>query len=337
MMSSPEFDLIQRFFTEQTVRRSDVILGIGDDAALLSPPAGASLVVSTDTLIAGVHFPVDTDAYAVGYKTLAVNLSDMAAMGAEPAWISLAISLPEKDDVWLAAFSRGLFTLATESGVQLIGGDTTRGPLCMSVQIMGFVPEGQALRRSGAQVGDGVFVTGTIGDAGLGLLFKQGLKQGLKQELQEALQADIGDLSHRLIQRLEYPTPRVAAGLALRGLATSAIDVSDGLAADLGHVLAASAVGANIEIDRLPLSDAFRTVATPDDWQRAVSAGDDYELCFTAPMAQEATILERLRAVDCPCVRIGEITIQPGLRWYDAGHNEQPISHAGFDHFQRGV
>ena len=257
----------------------------------------------------------------------------MAAMGAEPAWISLAISLPEKDDVWLAAFSRGLFTLATESGVQLIGGDTTRGPLCMSMQIMGFVPEGQALRRSGAQVGDGVFVTGTIGDAGLGLL----LKQASQQESKHALQSASSDTSQFLIKRLEYPTPRVAAGLALRGLATSAIDVSDGLAADLGHVLAASAVGANIEIDRLPLSDAFRTVATPDDWQRAVSAGDDYELCFTAPMAQEATILERLRAVDCPCVRIGEITIQPGLRWYDAGHNEQPISHAGFDHFQRGV
>lgn len=334
-MSSPEFDLIQDFFTEQSVRRSDVVLGIGDDAALLSPPAGSSLVVSTDTLIAGVHFPVVTDAHAIGYKTLAVNLSDMAAMGAEPAWISLAISLPEKDDAWLAEFSRGLFTLASEFGVQLIGGDTTRGPLCLSVQIMGFVPEGQALRRSGAQAGDGVFLTGTIGDAGLGLLLKQGLKQAPQLEPKQALQPADSDLSQFLIQRLEYPTPRIAAGLALRGLASSAIDISDGLAADLGHVLTASAVGANIEIERLPLSDAFRSLATKGDWQRAVSAGDDYELCFTAPMAQETLILERLRAVDCPCARIGEITARPGLRWYDAEHKEQPISHAGFDHFQR--
>jgi thiamine-monophosphate kinase len=329
MMSSPEFDLIQRFFTEQSVRRSDVVLGIGDDAALLSPPAGSSLVVSTDTLIAGVHFPVNTDAHAVGYKTLAVNLSDMAAMGAEPAWISLAISLPEKDDAWLAEFSRGLFALATEFGVQLIGGDTTRGPLCMSVQIIGFVPEGQALRRSGAQAGDGVFLTGTIGDAGLGLL--------LKQELKQASQQIVSDVSQRLIQRLEYPTPRISAGLALRGLATSAIDISDGLAADLGHVLTASAVGADIEIDRLPLSEAFLSLAAQGDWLRAISAGDDYELCFTAPMAQEAAILERLQAVDCPCVRIGEITARPGLHWYDAGHHEQPIRHAGFDHFQRSL
>jgi thiamine-monophosphate kinase len=326
MMSSPEFDLIRRFFTEQSVRRSDVVLGIGDDAALLSPPAGASLVVSTDTLIAGVHFPVDTDAHAVGYKALAVNLSDMAAMGAEPAWISLAISLPEKDNAWLTEFSRGLFALASEFDVQLIGGDTTRGPLCLSVQILGFVPEGQALRRSGAQAGDGVFLTGTIGDAGLGLLLKQG-RQPAPQPIDK-------DSSRYLIQRLEYPTPRIAAGLALRGLATSAIDISDGLAADLGHVLTASAMGADIEIDRLPLSEAFRSLAAQGDWRQAISAGDDYELCFTAPMALEAAILERLRAVDCPCVRIGEITALPGLRWYDAEHHEQPVNQAGFDHFQ---
>lgn len=329
-MSSPEFDLIRRFFTEQSVRRNDVVLGIGDDAALLSPPAGSSLVVSTDTLISGVHFPVDTDAHAVGYKALAVNLSDMAAMGAEPAWISLALSLPENDESWLSEFARGLFELATEFGVQLIGGDTTRGPLCMSVQILGFVPEGQALRRSGAQVGDGVFLTGTIGDAGLGLL----LKQELQQESKQASQPAASNTPQFLIKRLEYPTPRISAGLALRGLATSAIDISDGLAADLGHVLTASAVGADIEIDRLPLSDAFRSLAVQGGWRQAISAGDDYELCFTAPRALEAAIFEGLQTVNCPCVRIGEITPQPGLRWYDAGHNEQPIHQAGFDHFQ---
>ena len=325
-MSSSEFDLIQQFFTEQTVRRSDVVLGIGDDGALVSPPAGSSLVVSTDTLISGVHFPEDTDAHAIGYKALAVNLSDMAAMGAKPAWISLAISLPQKDDAWLARFSRGLFELAQEFNVQLIGGDTTRGPLSMSVQIMGFVPEGQALKRSGAQPGDAVFLTGSIGDAGLGLLLKQGLGQGLKQAA--------SDSSEFLVKRLEYPTPRIAAGLALRALATSAIDISDGLAADLGHVLTASGVGASIDITRLPLSSAFLSLVTADDWQSAVSAGDDYELCFTAPMAQQANVLERLQAAACPCVRIGEITAQSGLHWYDAENNEQLIGQTGFDHFK---
>lgn len=321
-MSSPEFDLIQGFFTEQTVRRSDVLFGIGDDAALLSPPPGSSLVVSTDTLISGVHFPENTDAHAVGHKTLAVNLSDMAAMGAKPAWISLAISLPEKDDAWLHDFSRGLFALAQEFNVQLIGGDTTRGPLSLTIQIMGFVPEGQALMRSGAQPGDAIFLTGTLGDAGLGLLLKQ------------APVTAPDDACRFLIDRLEYPTPRISAGLALEGLASSAIDISDGLVADLGHIAKASGVGANIDITRLPFSTAFLTRATQADWQRAVSAGDDYELCFTAPMAHEANVLERLRAVDCPCVRIGEITTEPGVRWYDAEQGEQQMTYAGFDHFQ---
>jgi thiamine-monophosphate kinase len=233
--------------------------------------------------------------------------------------------LPEKNDAWLTDFSRGLFALASEFNVQLIGGDTTRGPLSMSVQIIGFVPEGQALIRSGAQIGDGVFLTGTIGDAGLGL----SLKQGKKRTPSDAVKA--------LIQRLEYPTPRVSVGLALRGLATSAIDISDGLAADLGHVLIASGVGADISISHLPLSAAFESLAEPGDWQRAVSAGDDYELCFTAPMAQEAEVLEQLQAMNCPCARIGEITNQPGLRWYDAKQNEQMITQAGFDHFQGNV
>lgn len=321
-MSSPEFDLIQQFFTGQEVRRPDVVLGIGDDAALLAPPASVALAVSTDTLIAGVHFPADTPAHAIGHKALAVNLSDLAAMGAEPAWISLAISLPHRDDAWLGEFAHGLFALADEHRVQLIGGDTTRGPLSMTVQIIGFVPEGLALRRSGAQVGDGVFVTGSLGDAGLGLDIRQG-RRG------EATDSAAG---RALIRRLDYPTPRISAGIALRGLATSAIDISDGLVADLGHVLSASGVGADIEIARLPLSSAFQSLA--GDWQQAVSAGDDYELCFTAPMSQQAAVLERLRALACPVVRIGEISGQPGLRWYDAGHEAQPIRLAGFDHFQ---
>lgn len=322
-MSSPEFELIQRFFTEQKVQRSDVLLGIGDDAALLSPPLGSTLVVSTDTLVAGVHFPHDTAAEAIGYKSLAVNLSDMAAMGAEPAWATLAITLPHNDAPWLTDFSRGLFTLAKAFGVQLIGGDTTHcpagGPLTITVQIMGFVPQGQALTRHGAQPGDGIFLTGSLGDAGLGLQLRA--------------QQDSSTAAQQLIRRLEYPMPRVAAGMALRGIASSAIDVSDGLAADLGHVLAASGVGADIAIARLPLSEALRGLAAEDAWQQAVSAGDDYELCFTAPLAQEAEIVAQLQAVDCPCLLIGEISEQPGLRWRDAEQNLQTITNAGFDHF----
>lgn len=332
-MSSPEFDLIRRFFTEQSVRRSDVLLGIGDDAAIVSPPIGSSLVVSADMLLSGVHFPVDTDAEAIGYKTLAVNLSDMAAMGAEPAWVTLAISLPEKNTQWLTGFSRGFFTIAKTFGVQLIGGDTTRGPLSISVQIMGFVPHGQVLTRSGAKIGDGVFLTGSVGDAGLGLSLRQASRASSSSNSAGLLTENTAD-TQTLIKRLEYPQPRIAAGLALRGIATSAIDISDGLAADLGQVLSASAVGADIDIAQLPLSTAYRTLSGASTWQQAVSAGDDYELCFTAPMAQETALLEKLRALDCPCVRIGEIVAQPGLRWRDTEQNEQLLSRAGYDHFQ---
>ncbi|MBL1276905.1 MAG: thiamine-phosphate kinase [Ectothiorhodospiraceae bacterium] len=325
-MSSPEFNLIKQFFTEQRISRPDVSLGIGDDAALVSPPAGMSLAVSTDMLLSGVHFPEQTSAAAIAYKALAVNLSDMAAMGAEPAWFTLSISLPEVDENWLGDFSQGLFAIANTYGVQLIGGDTTRGPLCMSVQIMGFCPEGKALTRSGAQIGDGVFLTGTVGDAGLGLALQQ-----------DPLRRHYSAENEYLIDRLEYPTPRVSAGIALRNIATSAIDISDGLAADLKHVLNASGVGADIEIERLPLSTAFvgeQRATIEKAWQFAVSAGDDYELCFTAPMSQETAIQERLNAENCPCVCIGRISAPHGLRWRDANKIERQISVMGFDHFQ---
>jgi thiamine-monophosphate kinase len=318
-MSSPEFDLIQRFFTEQTVRRDDVLLGIGDDAALLSPPPGTTLAVSTDTLIAGVHFPENTDAHAIGHKALAVNLSDLAAMGAEPAWVTLAISLPENNAPWLSEFARGFFELAAAFGVQLVGGDTTRGPLSITVQITGFVPAEQALLRGGAKAGDAVFLTGSLGDAGLGLQLQQ--------------QSQTSDDALALIQRLEYPRPRIAAGLALRDIASSAIDISDGLAADLGHVLAASGVGADIDIERLPLSAVYRSLTSANSWQQAVSAGDDYELCFTVPPTQQAEVLSTLQDI-CPCVCIGTISAQTGLRWRDAQQNEHVIEHTGFDHFQ---
>lgn len=319
-MTCSEFDLIRRFFTEQSIQRDDVRLGIGDDAALLEPPSGKLLAVSVDTLIAGVHFPLDTAARAVGHKSLAVNLSDLAAMGAEPSWATLALSLPEVNETWLTGFAQGFFDLTSQHNVQLVGGDTTRGPLSITVQVTGVVPQGQALKRSGAQPGDGIFLTGTVGDAGLGLQLYQ----------QQAGAND--DAAAQLIQRLEFPTPRIAAGFALRGHASSAIDVSDGLAADLGHVLTASGVGADIQIEQLPLSAAYRALATVGDWQTAVSAGDDYELCFTLPAGEEAV----LAAVDCACARIGEISATPGLRWRDANNQEQSLRNTGFDHFTGG-
>jgi thiamine-monophosphate kinase len=319
-MTCSEFDLIRRFFTEQSIHRTDVPLGIGDDAALLAPPPAKLLAVSVDTLIAGVHFPLDTAARAVGHKALAVNLSDLAAMGAEPAWVTLALSLPTTDDAWLTDFSQGFFELAREYGVQLVGGDTTRGPLSITVQVTGFVAPGQALTRSGAQVGDGIYLTGSIGDAGLGLrLYQQ--QDAVKDPNTESL-----------VHRLEFPTPRVANGIALCGHATSAIDVSDGLAADLGHVLMASGVGADLQIDQLPLSTAYRTLAGADTWQAAVTAGDDYELCFTLPAGQ-AAVLDQL---DCPCARIGEISATPGMRWHDANGTSVTVDRTGFDHFAGG-
>ncbi len=321
-MTCSEFDLIRHFFTEQSTQRADVPLGIGDDAALLAPPADSLLAVSMDTLIAGVHFPLDTAARAVGYKALAVNLSDLAATGAEPAWATLALTLPKVDTSWLNDFAQGFFDLASTHNVQLVGGDTTRGPLSITVQVTGFVSREQALLRSDAQPGDGIFLTGTVGDAGLGLrLYQQPSETHC-------------DATTHLIHRLEFPTPRIAAGLALRGRASSAIDVSDGLAADLGHVLTASNVGADIHVDQLPLSSAYRLLAAENNWRAAVSAGDDYELCFTLPAGRET---EALAGLDCACTRIGEITASPGLRWRDA--NDQPLvlHNTGFDHFTSGT
>jgi thiamine-monophosphate kinase len=235
-------------------------------------------VVSVDTLVSGVHFPVDTKPEAIGHKALAVNLSDMAAMGAEPAWFTLAITLPDADEKWLTQFSSGLFALAHEHNIQLVGGDTTHspphGPLSITIQIMGFVPEGLALTRGKAVAGDTIYVTGTLGDAGAGLRVKQGLLN------------PPAPVAKSLLEKLEQPRPRVAVGLALRGLANAAIDISDGLNADLGHVLTASNVGADISVDKLPLSDNFQSLTLTDGWQLAASAGDDYELWYVGLISQ---------------------------------------------------
>ncbi len=311
-----EFGLIDRYFRRPA--GDDVALGVGDDAALLRPPPGELLAVTVDTLIAGRHFPVDTDPEAIGHKALAVNLSDLAAMGATPRWFLLALSLPEAEEDWLAAFARGLLALADAHGIRLVGGDTTRGPLSITITAMGTVPAGEALTRSGAQPGDGIYVSGTVGDAGLGLRAALGADMPVSAE--QAAEAR---------HRLDRPEPRTALGLALRGRATACLDVSDGLAQDLGHLLTASGVGAALMLERLPLSDALR--ALPPDQARllALTAGDDYELCFTLPPGVDPAVL----ALPVPVTRIGVIVAEPGLRLTLHGA-PNPLPLQGYNHFQ---
>jgi thiamine-monophosphate kinase len=317
-----EFELIRQYFARQPVVRADVVVPIGDDGAVLDVPADQQLVVSTDTLNAGVHFPADADALDIGHKSLAVNLSDLAAMGAAPAWFTLNLSLPRVDTSWLDGFCRGLFALAQEHQVQLVGGDTTRGPLSISIAIYGFVPRGQALLRSGAGVGDLVYVTGELGDAALGLLQHDG-----KLQLPEAQRAQV-------LQRLHRPTPRVREALSLRGLATACIDISDGLIADLGHILEASKVGAQIDLARLPLSAIYRQQRPSLGWQWALGHGDDYELCFTLPLQRRDVLRHVTQAFACGFTCIGVIEAPSGLRCTDdAGEPYHPAA-AGYEHFR---
>ncbi len=318
-MSADEFDIIDRFFTRQPVTRDDVRLGIGDDAAVVQVPGDSELVLCMDTLVDGVHFPPHTPARAIGHKSLAVNLSDLAAMGAVPAWATLSLSMPRYDADWLSAFAGGFFALAERHGMQLVGGDTTRGPLSVTVQAHGHVAPGQYLRRSGAQAGDHVYVTGTLGDAGLALQLP-----GIA-----ALQA-----------RLDYPQPRVAAGQALRGLATAAIDISDGLLADLAHLLESDGLGATVQVDALPRSAAFLAALQQAGTQRAdwyhalpLAAGDDYELCFTVAQPQRAEVEQRLQQLDVPVTAIGRIEQQPGIRCVLADGTPCQPAATGYRHF----
>jgi thiamine-monophosphate kinase len=265
-----EFELIRRYFTEQVVKRKDVHLGIGDDCALVTPGERQHIAVTTDTLVAGVHFPMDTSARAIGHKSIAVNLSDLAAMGAEPSWVSLAITLPEIDENWIKEFCIGVFELCEFYNVQVIGGDTTQGPLSITVTAQGQIPFQQHISRSGAKAGDWLYVTGEIGGAALALQHIQG-----KVKVAAKYQAEIKT-------RLDYPKARVLAGQALRKYATSAIDLSDGLIADLGHICEASGVGANIVLDALPISEALSdTIGLENTYDLALKGGDDYELLFS--------------------------------------------------------
>lgn len=307
-----EFTLIQRYFLKKSRYSSNVCMGIGDDAALVIPPSNQPLAISVDTLIAGVHFPVDTAPQAIGFKALAVNLSDLAAMGAQPLWFTLALTLPTINENWLEKFSAGLFEIAQLYHVQLIGGDTTRGKeLSISIQIIGAVSPNQALLRSGAQLGDDIFITGTLGDAGLALAV-----------LQNKMMDQICN-----VDRLNYPTPRISEGLKLRGIANSAIDISDGLLADLGHILEMSGnIGATLFLNDLPLSKELQTLKTEQAWQFALSSGDDYELCFTVSP-------DKTHLIDFPCTKIGFIEKETGIRCIDKqGHLFIP-SNAGYQHF----
>jgi thiamine-monophosphate kinase len=313
-----EFDLVGRV-RARAGTRPDVLLGIGDDAALLRVPAGFELAVSTDTLIAGVHFPNETAPADIGWKALAVNLSDLAAMAATPAWAVLALTLPSDDGEWLDGFLDGFEELARQHEVALVGGDTTRGPLSITITVHGFVPTGMALRRSGARVGDDIWVTGTLGDAAGALTqWRRG-----------------GPRSAKLRYRLDRPTPRMAEALALRRLATAAIDLSDGLAADLGHLVDASSVGAQIDLGRLPtsriLADHFAD--EHERWRLQLSGGDDYELCFTAPASNALAIEQALAASDTLATVIGSVTAELALTFATPeGETFDPRA-SGYDHF----
>jgi thiamine-monophosphate kinase len=318
---SPEFSLIRAYFSHLTHPRQDVILGIGDDAALMRLPPGMIMATSIDTMVSGIHFLADVAPDALGYKALAVNLSDLAAMGAEPAWATLALTLPKVDSEWLKGFCQGFAQLAGQYRVQLVGGDTTRGPLSVTIQVQGFLPKGRGLRRDGAKVGDDICVTGTLGDAALSL------RQLLNDQLEDKN-------TKSLRQRLERPQPRVDIGIALRDIAHSAIDISDGLVADLSHILTASGVGASLELAHIPCSPSVRAfVQAHQDWTLVATGGDDYELCITLPSEKRSELAEIAKQHALSITRIGKIEQQPGLRCYDDQEQLWSPKHLGYDHF----
>ena len=325
-MAVAEFDLIERL-RARAGTRADVVLGIGDDAALLAVPAGEQLVVTADTLNAGVHFPADTAAFDIGWKALAVNLSDLAAMGATPRWITLSLSLPASDPSWLDALADGLFALAGAHGVALVGGDTTRGPLSLGITAMGSLPAGAALRRDGARAGDRVWVSGVPGEAALALALWQ------SGQLDVAVPA-VDPHHEALRQRLVRPTPRLALGLALRGLATAAIDISDGLTADLGHLCRRSGVGARLQLAALPRSPALDALAPgAPAWPLQAGGGDDYELCFAASPAATDQVLAAAAASGVAVTCIGTLHAGSGICWEAPDGRQWQPDRGGYDHF----
>ena len=335
-----EFALIESYFKTLSERTAGARcdLGIGDDAALVTVPLGKQLAVTADTLVSGVHFPVDTLPFDIGYKALAVNLSDLAAMGARPAWFTLCLTLPQFSDPWLQGFCAGLETLMREIPVTLIGGDTTRGPLSITIQAMGLVDSGCALRRDGAKPGDDIFVSGCVGDAGVGLRLV--MQNSAADQL--ALNATLHTALNTAQLRLNRPLPRNALGAALGAVASSCIDISDGLLADLGHILTASHAGADVDVNTVPISPALLDPAivaqlglpdsTPQGARRfALSAGDDYELCFTAAPDQREQVMALAQQAGISVTRVGTVTAQPGI--FDLANGGVMLTPAGYSHF----
>lgn len=327
-MSGSEFQLIQSYFSEpeqalqSELSRSDVLLGIGDDCAIVAPKSQMNLAFSIDTLVSGVHFPLNTSAAAIAHKALAVNLSDLAAMGAEPAWFTLSLTLPDYDETWLHQFSQSLFALARNNNVHLIGGDTSHGPLSITIQICGYLEQHGGLKRSGAKVGDIVAVTGALGAAAIGL--------DLALEQNRALYADLSDNDKQFaLNALNFPQARIAEGLYLQGIAHSALDISDGLIADLGHILQASNVGAELQLDKLPLATPLVNLEQTLAREKALTGGDDYELCFTLAQEDWSAVKQKHPQF----IAIGIITEEKGLRLYTAERQLYHTHSGGYDHF----
>jgi thiamine-monophosphate kinase len=318
-----EFDLIKQYFVRARPGRARATLGIGDDCALLTPSPGMQMAISSDMLVEGRHFFAGADARMLGHKALAVNLSDLAAMGARPLAFTLALALPSAQPSWLAGFSDGLFELAESFGCELIGGDTTCGPLNICITVFGELAPGQALRRAAAKPGDDVWISGTLGDARLALAAFLDQAALAPAALQAAA------------QRMHQPSPRVELGMALAqaGLAHAAIDISDGLVGDLGHILAASGVGATLDVDALPAGPVLATQSRELRRRFCAAGGDDYELCFTAQPQQRAAILAAAALANTGVTRVGVIEARPGLRWVDADGAALALELAGFDHF----
>jgi len=325
-MPLSEFDLIREYFLSRLSSRHDVLLGVGDDAAILQPPEGMALAVAMDTLVEGVHFDHHSGPYALGWKAAAVNLSDLAACGAEPAWATLSLTIPQSNASWLQAFSEGLFDILSRYDVQLVGGDTCRGPMSVTLELHGFVPANQVLLRSGARVGDKVYLTGPVGLAGLALWGRQ---HGVDLYAEAA---------QSLYKALDCPEPQVEAGMHLRTVATSAIDISDGLIADLGHICALSKVGAVIDVDALPRDPDFELCKADLLAQHKITAdallalqltaGDDYQLCLTVPPDQQQYI-DNIAGLHC----IGAIDDQEGVRCVDTQGRDYVVRTTGYDHF----
>jgi len=316
-----EFDLIARYFVRPAHPKNRAMLGIGDDCALLRQQDGMQTAISSDMLVEARHFFAGADAQKLGHKSLAVNLSDLAAMGAEPLAFTLALSLPSADEQWLAKFSAGLFALADEHNCELIGGDTTKGPLNICITIFGQTPIGTALRRDTAQIGDDIWVSGTLGDArlALGAMYKE-------------YELDAKALNTAAL-RLHTPQPRVALGMALRGVAHAALDLSDGLIGDLGHILKKSGVGASLNVDALPAGAMLQKQATETRHRFTLAGGDDYELCFTAPASRREAVLGAALSADTPVTRIGTIEAASGIRLLDGDGKSLAFQLASFDHF----